>query len=374
MKYVIDNSNLYAGGGIQVGISFINDLSKLNLSNEYHIIQSCKMAEAFKKNDYPCNFIFYDLNVECEQSILVRAKQVKLLEDQIKPDCIFTLFGPSYHKSNFPKIVGFAIPHIIYPESPFIKNLSLSKKIKNLLMCKMKQYFFVKNADALVFETKDASKKFQKLSSFKNNYVVSNTLNEVFLDKSKWERFTFSDKDKLKILVVTANYPHKNLQIIPDIIRKLINDKKIENFEFVITLDKNEINFPDFCENYTQYLGKVSLNKLPSLYKQSTIVFIPTLLEVFSATYLEAMYMQKAIVASDMGFSRDICGDAAFYCDPTNIEDYSNAISLLLRDITLRLDLEKKGVSRVLKFGTSMDRTKMYLSVMEQVSGRFSDL
>src|SRR5690606_15964055 len=109
--------------GIQVGISFITDLSKLNLSDEYHIIQSCKMAEVFNKSDYPDNFIFYDLNIECEQSILVRAKKVKLLEDQIKPDCIFTLFGPSYHKSNFPKIVGFAIPHIIYPESPFIKNL-----------------------------------------------------------------------------------------------------------------------------------------------------------------------------------------------------------------------------------------------------------
>ncbi|QEK37239.1 glycosyltransferase [Acinetobacter johnsonii] len=367
MKYVIDNSNLYAGGGIQVGISFINDLSKLNLSNEYHIIQSFKMAEAFKKIDYPSNFIFYDLNVECEQSILVRAKQVKLLEDKIKPDCIFTLFGPSYHKSNFPKIVGFAIPHIIYPESPFIKNLSLSKKIKNLLICKMKQYFFIKNADALVFETKDASKKFEKLSGFKNNYVVSNTLNEVFLDESKWENFIFSDNNKLKILVVTANYPHKNLQVIPNIIRKLINDKKIENFEFVITLDKNELNFPDFCENYIQYIGKVSLNKLPSLYKQSTMVFIPTLLEVFSATYLEAMYMQKAIVASDMGFSRDICGDAAFYCDPTNIDDYANTISLLLRDIKLRLDLEQKGVSQVLKFGSSMGRTKMYLDILGQV-------
>lgn len=368
MKYVIDNSNLYAGGGIQVGISFINDLSKLNLSNEYHIIQSFKMAEAFKKIDYPSNFIFYDLNVECEQSILVRAKQVKLLEDKIKPDCIFTLFGPSYHKSNFPKIVGFAIPHIIYPESPFIKNLSLSKKIKNLLICKMKQYFFIKNADALVFETKDASKKFEKLSGFKNNYVVSNTLNEVFLDESKWENFIFSDNNKLKILVVTANYPHKNLQVIPNIIRKLINDKKIENFEFVITLDKNELNFPDFCENYIQYIGKVSLNKLPSLYKQSTMVFIPTLLEVFSATYLEAMYMQKAIVASDMGFSRDICGDAAFYCDPTNIDDYANTISLLLRDSKLRLDLEQKGVSQVLKFGSSMDRTKSYLEIINELS------
>lgn len=368
MKYVIDNSNLYAGGGIQVGISFINDLSKLNLSNEYHIIQSFKMAEAFKKIDYPSNFIFYDLNVECEQSILVRAKQVKLLEDKIKPDCIFTLFGPSYHKSNFPKIVGFAIPHIIYPESPFIKNLSLSKKIKNLLICKMKQYFFIKNADALVFETKDASKKFEKLSGFKNNYVVSNTLNEVFLDESKWENFIFSDNNKLKILVVTANYPHKNLQVIPNIMRKLINDKKIENFEFVITLDKNELNFPDFCENYIQYIGKVSLNKLPSLYKQSTMVFIPTLLEVFSATYLEAMYMQKAIVASDMGFSRDICGDAAFYCDPTNIDDYANTISLLLRDSKLRLDLEQKGVSQVLKFGSSMDRTKSYLEIINELS------
>lgn len=371
MKYVIDNSNLYAGGGIQVGISFINDLSKLNLSNEYHIIQSFKMAEAFKKIDYPSNFIFYDLNVECEQSILVRAKQVKLLEDKIKPDCIFTVFGPSYHKSKFPKVVGFAIGHIIYRDSPYFKTLNFREKFKNFLTCEIKKIFFKRNSDALIFETNDAMSRFKNISKFKENYVVGNTINEIFLENSKWESFFLKNENKKKILVVAANYPHKNLKIIPFIIDNLIKQKKIYDFEFVITVDPEELSFPDCYYDYIQCIGKVSLEKLPSLYKQSMIVFIPTLLEIFSATYLEAMYMSKAIVASDMGFSRDICGDAAFYCEPTNIDDYANAIYTLLGDAKLRHDFERKGVSQVLKFGSSMDRTKMYLDIIHQVSEEF---
>ncbi len=43
------------------------------------------------------------------------------------------------------------------------------------------------------------------------------------------------------------------------------------------------------------------------------MVFIPTLLEVFSATYLEAMLMKKPIIASDLEFSRDICGESAYF-------------------------------------------------------------
>ncbi|WP_286964576.1 MULTISPECIES: glycosyltransferase [Acinetobacter] len=370
MKYIIDNSNLYAGGGIQVASSFLNDLKNLNLKNEYHVIQSFKMAESFDINDFPVNFKFYNLCRESEKSIVIRIKKVKLIENKIIPDCIFTIFGPSYHKSKFPKIVGFAIPHIIYGDSPYIKNLDLLSKIKNKLIMEFKRFFFVKNSDALVFETNDACKRFEKLSGFENNYVVGNTLNQIFLDQSKWKSFDLNDNNKLKVLMVTANYPHKNIMLIPSIIDKLIVEKGFNNFKFIITLDKKELGFSSVYDDYIQYVGKVSLSHLPSLYEQSTIVFIPTLLEVFSATYLEAMYMSKAIVASDMGFSRDICDDAAYYCNPLDTNQYVDGIFNLLSNSHLRESLEKKGRARVEEFGSSMERSLKYLEIIENINSK----
>ncbi|ENW06163.1 glycosyltransferase [Acinetobacter beijerinckii] len=371
MKYIIDNSNLYAGGGIQVGTSFINDLNKLNLPNEYHIIQSFNMSKSFVNVGFPDNFKFYNLDEKSQKSIRFRSLTMRRLENIIAPDCIFTVFGPSYHKSKFPKVVGFAIGHIIYRDSPYFKTLNIREKFKNFLTCEIKKIFFKKNSDALIFETNDAMSRFENISKFKENYVVGNTINEIFLESSKWESVFLRNENKKKILVVAANYPHKNLKIIPFIIDNLITQKKIHDFEFVITVEPEELSFPDCYNDYIQCIGKVSLEKLPSLYKQSMIVFIPTLLEIFSATYLEAMYMSKAIVASDMGFSRDICGDAALYCEPINIDEYANAIFTLLGNAKLRHDFEKKGLSQVLKFGSSMDRTKMYLDIMHQVSEEF---
>ncbi|HAV6245457.1 TPA: glycosyltransferase family 1 protein, partial [Acinetobacter baumannii] len=266
---------------------------------------------------------------------------------------------------------GFAIGHIIYRDSPYFKLLNTKQKFKDFLTCELKKVFFKKNSDVLIFETIDAMKRFQNISKFKKNYVVSNTINEIFLEKMKWQPIHLENKNKKKILVVTANYPHKNLKIIPSIIDKLVREKKINDFEFVITVDKKELGFGDYYDNYIQYIGKVPLDQLPSLYNQSTIVFMPTLLEIFSATYLEAMYMSKAIVASDMGFSRDICEDAAFYCSPTNIDNYVDAIDQLLKNIELRTKFEKKGFSRIKSFGTSLDRTNEYLSIMKYVSEEF---
>ena len=144
MKLLLDNSNLFAGGGLQVAFSFLQDLKKLALHNEYHVVQSIKCAENLDASGFPTNFTFYTLSKNEEHSKQQRISKVRSLENAIKPDCIFTLFGPSYHKSNFPKIVGFAIPFIIYPNSPFFNQRSLKEKLYYKLLTILKTYCFKK--------------------------------------------------------------------------------------------------------------------------------------------------------------------------------------------------------------------------------------
>jgi len=181
MNLIIDNSNLFAGGGIQVAISFLKDLKNLNFDHTYHVIQSPNMAKAFGEVDFPNNFKFYKLSENAAFSKKTRIQQVKSLEDTIKPDCIFTVFGPSYHKSNYPKLVGFAIPHIIYPDSPYFEKLSIKDKLYSKLLAYFKSYCFKKYSDALVFETQDAANIYKEKYSFnKHVFVANNTLNEIF--------------------------------------------------------------------------------------------------------------------------------------------------------------------------------------------------
>lgn len=367
MKVIVDNSNLFAGGGLQVAASFLNDLKTLQIPFAFHVIQSVKMVENFDACSFPSNFVFYNLGTDEEGSILKRRSRVLLLENQIKPDCIFTLFGPSYHKSKFPKIVGFAIPYIVYPDSPFLKKLSIKNKVQYKILTILKTYCFKKYSDMLIFETEDAKSIFSRRSGYKKeSFVVGNTLNEIFMSSAKLPAFSFAGSSVLNILFLTANYPHKNMAILPSIIRLLKDVYHLTDFKFLISLSREELEFPSYCDDHVIYLGKIKLDQIPSLYSQIQMVFIPTLLEVFSATYLEAMFMQKPIVASDMGFSRDICGDAAIFCAATSPESYAEAIVRLQNDSFLQNDLVTKGIKNLNRFGSSKDRTLSYIDIIEK--------
>ena len=54
-------------------------------------------------------------------------------------------------------------------------------------------------------------------------------------------------------------------------------------------------------------LGTIDLKKCSEIYRQCSVVLQPSLLEVFSATYIEAMYFQRPLLVPDVVFARDIC-------------------------------------------------------------------
>ena len=67
----------------------------------------------------------------------------------------------------------------------------------------------------------------------------------------------------------------------------------------------------------------------PKLYNQADAMFLPTLLETFSASYPEAMKMERPILTSDLDFAKDICGDAALYFNPLDSYDIANKIKTI---------------------------------------------
>lgn len=367
MKIIIDSSNLFAGGGVQVATSFLNDLNKINLDHEFHVLQSHGLKKQIDKSIFSSNFIFYELKAN-HSSILKRIKEVKLIESTLNPDVIFTVFGPSYHKSSCPKVVGFAIPHLIYKKSPFFNKMSIKNRLKNKISNIYKKYFFIKNSDALIFESDESRKVFMEFTDKKiKSYTVNNTLNEVFFNKKKWLDIPFKRTSKLNILCLSAKSPHKNLDIIPEVIDQLVDYYKITNFNFIISQNKDELGFNNKYDKFINYIGAVDINQVPSLYQKIDFLFMPTLLEVFSTTYLEAMYMGKPIIASDMGFARDICGNSALYNNPLDPLDYARSIDRLYKDKNLQIKLVENGKHNLKRFGNSLDRTKKYIKIIENI-------
>lgn len=370
MKLLIDCSALQVGGGIQVGRSFLYDLQEIGYPEDTLVILSPQMSEQLSTSRFSSNFKFTVLEKEYYKNIISRGKKLKSIENAFQPDINFTVFGPSYYKSSVPKIVGYAIPHYIYKDSPYFSKLNFKTKLRLKIEEKLKVNYFTRNSDYLIFETQDAAQRFCKRFSFPYNktHVVSNTINEIFTRPDDWQKTAINvDSEKFNIICITANYLHKNFKIIPQIIETLLK-KNFINFKFIISLTKEQADFEAKYDQYVEFVGRVPLEELPDLYSKVDVVFMPTLLEVFSATYLEAMFMKKPLISTDLSFARDICGDSALFFDPESADAAAEAfIKLNENKGDIISHYIEKGTENLKRFGNSLERTDAYLKIINQI-------
>ena len=108
----------------------------------------------------------------------------------------------------------------------------------------------------------------------------------------------------------------------------------------------------------------------PKLYNSCDAMFLPSHLECFSASYAEAMKMEKPILTSDLSFAHTVCGNAALYFDNTNPEDISSKIKCLFHDKTLYSKLIKNGTEQLKSYMDSKQRASSYLDICRSIAKR----
>ena len=86
------------------------------------------------------------------------------------------------------------------------------------------------------------------------------------------------------------------------------------------------------------YLGAVDYSKIQDLIKEATVCVFPTFAEALPVSWLEAMAMEKAIVASNIGWAKEVIDDGldGFLVHPNDHEQYVNRILQLLQDSSLQ--------------------------------------
>jgi glycosyltransferase involved in cell wall biosynthesis len=123
----------------------------------------------------------------------------------------------------------------------------------------------------------------------------------------------------------------------------------------------NEIQGLDLHE--VIFTGHVSDSQLAGLYKNASALVFPSLYEGFGFPALEAMTYGTPVVVSNVSALPEICGDAAYYVDPLEVEDLAQGIYQVLSDQDLRETLIQKGFERVKLFSwekTAQETLKIY--------------
>jgi glycosyltransferase involved in cell wall biosynthesis len=373
MRLLINTASTLKGGGVQVAKSFIAECKKFP-EHEYHIVLGITLQKLIAPEEYPANFHFYTIGYRPATKVFTfkgTAVFFKNLEAAIQPDCVFTTSGPSYWRPQAPHLCGYNLPHYIYPDSPFFKMISLYKRIYFTLKGVIIKYYVGRDADNYVVQTDDVNQRLKKWFPQKNIYTVTNTYAAYFNEAKQGETFLIlppKQNSEYRFLMLSANYRHKNFPIINKICA-LIPANSPYTIRFVTTLP-NEVYEQVFTAQAKKYIintGYIRPEDCPALYAECDFMFMPTLLECFSATYAEAMVMRKPILTSNLGFAHTVCKDAALYFDPLNAREILDKMHQLIGSPALQQQLIDKGVDNLTQFSSATQRAVQFLNICNKL-------
>jgi glycosyltransferase involved in cell wall biosynthesis len=274
-------------------------------------------------------------------------------------------------KTNVKQVFLFDWSYAVYPKSEVWEILGWG----DFIIKKSKLYFFKKFAkyiDVLIAQTVTMQKHLSILYGIQKIEVVPNAVSLDNLSGGVVKNYNLPFG--FKFLYLTHYYPHKNIEIFLEIAKHI----KAQNLDFklITTLDpgqhKDASKFLGNIkvlglENIIINIGAVNMDFVPSLYKQCDALLMPTLLESFSGTYVEAMYHGKPILTSKYDFATDVCQNAAIYFDPHDAEEILTKMKGLSESVQDRDLLVLEG-SKVLSRMPDWNETfKMYNKIIKSI-------
>ena len=370
MKILINASNLKVGGGLQVADSIVHELKNLPEHSYIAVVPSRIFDDCLDANSDGVKVLKYDMPASFIAAITGKDSMLDNLVVNEGVDAVLTVFGPSRWRPKVPHLCGFARPQLVIPESPFWENVKGVQRLESCFKKVINRWLFKVGTDNLWTENSFISDRVKRLYPQKKVFTVTNNYNQVFDDENLWDNsIKLPAWDGLTLLTISANYSHKNLEIIRPCIEWLRAHYPELKCRFVLTL--NEKQFPlhnDAEKEHIVLIGQVSINQVPNLYRQADVMFLPTLLECFSASYAEAMKMKVPILTTDLGFAHSICCDAACYYLPTSVSDLGERIYSLATDHALSQNIVDNGLRQLEHFDTAAQRARKLIDITSNLA------
>lgn len=377
-KVLVNATTLVVGGGVQVGISLIEFLSS-------SAFESWEFKFAISKNIYNSltEALQSDVRVSYWEaspaSLLGGAnsrKRLRRLEKEFDPDIIYSLGFPSYVKFRNPEIGRYTNPWEIFPAKAAWSTLPVKDKIKTQLRIWYRLYW-AKRAEFFETQTEDAKLAIMKVMRVSDDRVkvIPNGPNSIFINEGRSVEPIGNELTSVRVLCLGAPYRHKNHLIIPDIAAALKQMDPSRQYEFIITADQanpviQEVNAKSArlgVSNMIVNIGAIKLSACVEQYRQSHVVLLPTLLEVFSATYVEAMAMKRPIVTTDFDFAREVCRDAAVYFNPFSYKEAAEVILGVVSNEELRNNLIENGSKRLSDFPSPKEKYELLIRWLNDI-------
>lgn len=308
-------------------------------------------------------------------------KKLIALTKELKIDLAYTMAGPAYVKFPCQHLQGISNGYITHADwEAFRFQGNILKTLKYYAYVGI-QFLYSLRASDFVFQTQYAKDSFKKRSKLQEHrlHVISNafdlSLRDYFYHLSN--NVQVKSNSEIIIFCPGAGYLHKGFQYIPQIVKELRNLTDVK-FKFILTLpfdskiwlriklETKKLNLANDIVNN----GSFKYSELKNMLETCHIVFVPSLLETFSASYLEAMCAKKKLVVANKNFAREICEDYATYITPQNQKNTALAFLKIFQNPNASNE-EKKLADKILnKYGDQEHRYNVILTLIHKVASK----
>lgn len=365
--------SLASGGGLSVGFNFLREAADLTGIEIHAVVPRGVGYEHLQSGSLRLTV----LSRACRSPVVrpfVERFLLPRLARRFRADVVFSM-GNIALSVALPQLLLFHWSYAVYPDNAAWRRMSIQERMWRRLRLMAFQYQ-LKHATAVAVQTETVRARFRRIYGAKQLFVVPNAVPEEFLKQTgPAYRSAGETRRPRTFLCFTRYYVHKNLEVllaVGELIRlnrlpfaitvTIAADQHWRARDFLSEVDRRGLG------SYIINRGPVDRSDIEALYEKSDALLLPTLLESFSGTYLEAMAFGKPILTSDRDFARDVCGDAAVYFEPLDAESILRAMIALHRSPELVASLTEKGFARLRGMPGWRTVARIYLHLLTKIA------
>lgn len=353
MKIVLLAHNLRVAGGLSVGRNIVSMLPMVAPMHSYLMIvpEGCSFPDFKERMDVKV--------LECPKMNLIRRQvweqtTMRKAVYSFQPNWIWALGNIPITQPPCKQSLLFHNPNLVYRiKTP--SSIPLRSRLFNWIS---DQYLHLclRWVDRLYCQTKTMCRRSHEKLAFPVERIglCPNAFTPSIRLAQCWPEELRPLRNRFVLLCMARYYPHKNLEIIVetfsqyrDLLRGVVCVLPIEKGQGDGASALIKRIHAERLEDLITCVGVIPQKRLGEFYLAADVMILPTLLESFSGTYLEAMQLDRPILTSERDFAREVCGDAAFYIDPLSPSSIKAGILELKNNSALREELVSKGRKRL---------------------------
>lgn len=165
------------------------------------------------------------------------------------------------------------------------------------------------------------------------------------------------ENDRPLVLAVSTLNPHKNFEVLLEAVGLLQTDDYSIDLVIVgrtaVTSYRNKLNrmVRDLgLESNVTFHGQVEHERLPGYYRRADAFVLPSRVESFGLTLLEAMASSTPVVASERSSIPEVTDGAASLFDPRDPADLAEKLRRIISTDTLNQEMIDRGQRRASRF------------------------